>query len=255
MSETPRSFRAEAIVLRHINYGEADRILTLYTRDQGKMRVIAKGVRKIKSRKAGHLEPFNRITLQIARGHDLNIVTQAETLQAYPTIHNSLESIGYASILVELVDKLTFEAEENLAIFQLLTDGLNRLDQGEDPFLTILYFEIHYLEALGYKPELFCCANCRRPIEPVDQFFAPGPGGIICPHCAPGIPGSRPASMQALKYLRHLQRNRYTQIRLAHPDAAIRAEMEELIQYYYSYLFENHLNAPLFLRQILRPPE
>ena len=85
-----RSFRVEAVVLRHANWGEADRILTLYTRERGKVRAIAKGIRRIRSRKAGHLEPFTRVTLQLAKGRDLFIITQAETLQAYLPIHENL---------------------------------------------------------------------------------------------------------------------------------------------------------------------
>ncbi len=82
MSEA-RSFRVEAVVLRHSDWGEADRLLTLYTRERGKVRAIAKGARRIRSRKAGHLEPFTRVTLQLAKGRDLLIVTQADTLDAY----------------------------------------------------------------------------------------------------------------------------------------------------------------------------
>ena len=82
MSEGSRSYRTEALVIRHTNFGEADRILTLYSREKGKIRVVAKGVRKLKSRKAGHLEPFTRVQLQLAKGRDLPIVTQAETYRS-----------------------------------------------------------------------------------------------------------------------------------------------------------------------------
>ena len=252
MPELPRSFRAEAIVLRHSNYGEADRMLTLYTRDQGKLRAIAKGIRKIKSRKAGHLEPFSRITLQLARGHDLYIITQTETIEAYPKIRASLDLTGYTAIAIELLDRFTYEAEENRWIYQLITDTLTRLDRGEDPFITIQYYEIHLLDSLGYKPELFVCAICRKEIQPVDQFFSPEQGGIVCPDCARGIQGARPASLQALKFLRHLQRSNFQDARRANPDTVTRGEMEDLLQNYLSYMLERGLNAPRFLREIHR---
>ncbi|MEW5831025.1 MAG: DNA repair protein RecO, partial [Chloroflexota bacterium] len=98
--EKPRSFRAEAIVLRHSDWGEADRMLVLFTRQQGKVRALAKGARKIRSRKAGHLEPFTRVTLQLAAGRDLLIVTQAETLEAYQPVREDLVLTGYAAYLV-----------------------------------------------------------------------------------------------------------------------------------------------------------
>ena len=99
------SFRVEAVVLRHSDWGEADRILTLYTRERGKVRAIAKGARKIRSRKAGHLEPFTRVTLQLAKGHDLLIVTQADTLD-YLKKYPALSLDGELDFLQSKVPKL-----------------------------------------------------------------------------------------------------------------------------------------------------
>src|SRR6266540_1158375 len=99
-----RSFRADSVVLRHSNWGEADRLLVLYTREQGKLRAIAKGARKVTSRKAGHLEPFTHVTLQLAKGRDLLIVTQAETVNAFLPLHDDLIKTGYAAYIVELLE-------------------------------------------------------------------------------------------------------------------------------------------------------
>src|SRR5512137_2502834 len=100
-----RSFRVEAVVLRHSDWGEADRLLTLYTRERGKVRALAKGARRIRSRKAGHLEPFTRVTLQLAKGRDLLIVSQADTLDAYLPLGANLVKTGLASYIVELLDR------------------------------------------------------------------------------------------------------------------------------------------------------
>ncbi len=250
MPEIPRSIRAEAVVLCHSNYGETDRMLTLYTRDYGKLRVIAKGVRKIKSRKSGHLEPFSRITVQLARGHDLYILTQAETVTAYSHIRANLELTGYTAVVIELLDKLTFEAEENRTLYRLLIETMDRLNEGSDPFITVSYYQVHLLDALGYKPELFACTICRKEIQPVDQFFSPEQGGIVCPQCAWKIQGARPASMQALKYLRHLQRSNFNTAFRANPDSTTRSEMEGLIESSFGYILERGLNAPKFMHQI-----
>src|SRR5512136_990856 len=110
MSEA-RSFRVEAVVLRHADWGEADRILTLYSREQGKIRAIAKGARKIRSRKAGHLEPFTYITVQLAKSRDMPIVTQVETLEAYLPLREDLVRTGYTAYVVELLDRLTYDEE------------------------------------------------------------------------------------------------------------------------------------------------
>src|SRR5688572_12140882 len=123
-----RSSRAEAIVLRHSDWGEADRLLTLYTRQRGKTRAIAKGARKMTSRKAGHIEPFTHVTLQLAKGRDLYIVTQAETIDAYQPLREDLALTGYASYIMELLDRFTYEDDtSNPALFRLLTESLARL--------------------------------------------------------------------------------------------------------------------------------
>ncbi len=92
-----RTFRVDAVVLRHSDWGEADRLLWLFTLELGKVRVLAKGARKIRSRKAGHLEPFTRVRLLLAKGREILLVTQAETIEAYLPLHEDLEGITYAS--------------------------------------------------------------------------------------------------------------------------------------------------------------
>ena len=97
MARQERNIRVESVVLRHSDWGEADRLLSIYTREHGKLRAIAKGARKMRSRKAGHLEPFTRVTLMLARGRDLWIVTQAETVDPYLPLGEDLVRMGYAA--------------------------------------------------------------------------------------------------------------------------------------------------------------
>jgi DNA repair protein RecO (recombination protein O) len=247
----PRSIRAEAVVLRHSDWGEADRLLTLYTRELGKARALAKGARKVRSRKAGHLEPFTRVRLQLARGRDLLIVTQADTADAYQPLHEDLELTGYASYIIELLDRFTYEGEgANQAIFRLLTDTLARLAAEPDSWLVVRYYEVRLLDQLGFRPQLFECANCSKEIKAEDQFFSAPDGGVLCPRCGKGLPGARPISTEALKYLRHFQRSSYGEAKRAQPEAKIRAELEELMQHYLTYLLERGLNTPAFMRRV-----
>jgi DNA repair protein RecO (recombination protein O) len=246
-----RSFRVEAVVLRHADWGEADRLLTTYTRERGKVRAIAKGARKIRSRKAGHIEPFTRVTLQLARGHDLPIVTQADTLDAYLGIHENLIKTGHAAYVAELLDRFTYEDDtENYGIFRLLTEALARIEQEADPWLAIRYYEVRLLDLLGYRPHLFECANCGREIKAEDQFFSASQGGVLCPACGMGLPGVWPVSVEALKYLRHFQRSTYAESQRARPGLEVQNEVETLVQRYVTYLLERALNSPDFLRQI-----
>ncbi len=267
MPGTQRSFRLEAVVLRHFDWGEADRLLTLYTRERGKVRAIAKGARKVKSRKAGHLEPFTRVTLQLARGRDLLIVTQAETIDAYQPLREDLVKTGYASYLAELLDRFTYEEEsENYNIFRLLTESLSRIAFEADPWLAIRYYEVRLLDHLGFRPQLFECANCREEIQAVDQFFSAAQGGVLCPRCgvdpstAPSLhsrlrlraslPGVWEVSVEALKYLRHFQRSSYAEAQRARPSPQVRDEVEALMQRNFTYLLERELNTPGFIKRV-----
>jgi DNA repair protein RecO (recombination protein O) len=246
-----RSFRVEAVVLRHADWGEADRILTLYTRERGKVRAIAKGARRIRSRKAGHLEPFTRVTLQLAKGRNLLIITQADTLDAYLALGVDLVKTGYASYLVELLDRFTYEEEsENQAIFRLLTESLGRVSTEADPWLAVRYYEVHLLDLLGFRPHLFECVNCGEQIQPVNQFFSASACGVLCPKCGARLPGAWNISMEALKVFRHIQRSPYADALRAHPYPETRSELEALLQRYLTYLLERGLNSPAFIRQI-----
>ncbi|MFZ5919849.1 MAG: DNA repair protein RecO [Chloroflexota bacterium] len=249
--EKPRSFRAEAIVLRHSDWGEADRMLVLFTRQQGKVRALAKGARKIRSRKAGHLEPFTRVTLQLAAGRDLLIVTQAETLEAYQPVREDLVLTGYAAYLVELLDRFTYDEESfHPSIFNLLGETLARLCSEPEPLLAVRYYEVRLLDYLGFRPQLFQCANCGREIKAEDQFFSGAAGGVLCPRCGTGLPGVKPISVDALRYLRHFQRSSYGDSRRARPAPETQAELESLMQYYLTYTLERGLNSPEFIKKV-----
>jgi DNA repair protein RecO (recombination protein O) len=250
MPNRERSIRVEAVVLRHMDWGEADRLLWLFTRELGKIRVVAKGVRKLHSRKAGHLEPFTRTGLLLARGREMMIVTQAEAVDTFTLLRDNLLLMGYASYVVELLDRFTYEEGQNVTLYRLLADTLSRLCTETDTSLVVRYYEIRLLDLLGYRPQLFQCARCGNEIQPEDQYFSAAQGGILCPSCGAKTPGARKISIQALRFLRHYQRSSFAEAKRAHPTPANYREMESLIQHYLTYLLERGLNTPEFLRRI-----
>jgi len=251
MPRPERSFRVNGIVLRHADWGEADRLVTLLTRERGKLRTVAKGARRIKSRKAGHLEPFTHVALQLARGRDLPIITQAETIDAYLPLRDDLLRTGYAAYALELVDRFTYEDDtEATGLYRLLAETLGRIATEADPWLAVRFYEMRILEFLGFRPHLFRCANCRRELLAEDQFFSASMGGAICPRCGAGLPGLWPLSVAALKYLRHFQRSSYAEAARAHPAPEIQKEIETLMHGYFTYLLERALNTPGFLKSV-----
>ncbi len=247
-----RSQRVEAIVLRHSDWGEADRLLWLFTREIGKVRVVAKGVRKPRSRKAGHLEPFTRVELLLAHGRDLLIITQAEAIDAYLKLREDLLRVGYASYIIELLDRFTYEEGENINLYRLLTETLSRLNTEAQPAFAVRYYELRLLDLVGFRPQLLHCVNCGEEIQAEDQYFSFEKGGVICPKCGVNEPGVRPVSMPALKILRHFQRSRYLEAQRARLSSSVDLELENLMGYYLTYLLERGLNTPAFLRNVRR---
>ena len=253
-----RLYRTEVIVLRRIDFGEADKLLTLYTPGLGKIRAIAKGVRKPTSRKSGHVELFTHSQLLIAKGRNLDIVTQAETLHAFRPLRGDLRRITYAYYAVELVDKFTKEGVENRPLFDLLLAMLTWLGETADLDLTTRFFELRVLNYVGYRPQLFYCVGCNVKIEPTANFFSLSGGGVLCPRCGEerrqGERRARrevvPISLNALKVLRYLQTRDYALCRRLRISAESRGELEEIMRRYITYLLERRLKSLEFLNLI-----
>ncbi len=250
MPKPERTLRVEAIVLHHANWGEADRLLTLFTRSHGKLRAIAKSVRKMQSRKAGHLEPFSHTSLMLARAHDLWIVTDAETIDAFTTLREDLQLMTRAAYVIELLDRFTYEEGQNWQLYQLVVDTLKRLSMDQDIYIPLRYYEMRLLDLVGFRPMLFECAKCRKEIVAEDQFFSAELGGVLCPNCGARTDSSRLISMDALRFMRHFQRSTYAEALKANPTPKIRDEIESLLNHYLTFHLERRLNTPEFLKQI-----
>jgi DNA repair protein RecO (recombination protein O) len=249
-SKDARSYRAQAIVLSHIEYGEADRILKLFTLEKGKISAIAKGVRKIRSRKAGHLQPFTRVDLFLAKGRNLDIITQAETIDPYSGLRGDLERVAYAAYVMELLDRFTYEEGQNIGLFRLLADTLSRLEKQSNAETVVHYFEVRLLDLLGFRPQLFECVDCGREVLEEDQYFSPLVGGVLCPKCGPSRAEAWPVGKDVLRYFRHFQRSSWGQVKDVDIPEDIESALADLVTRYFTYLLERKLNSPSFLREV-----
>ncbi len=167
-------------------------------------------------------------------------------------IREDLIRTAYASYAVELVERFTFEEGASLPLYQLLQETLKRISGDEDCFLAVRFFEIHTLDLVGFRPELFRCVGCGAEIKPEDQFFDAGMGGVLCPDCGVKANTSQPVSLEGLKFMRHLQRSSYREAARAIIPDGVRREMESLLQRYITYLLERSLNSPEFLQKVRR---
>lgn len=247
-----RQYRTEAIVLKRSDFGEADRILTLYTPERGKVRVVAKGIRRITSRKAGHLEMFVRSRILLHGGRDLDIVAQAESVETYRPLREDLRRTACAYFVAELLDGFTGEEEGQAAVYELLVETLRRLSTARDLWLATHYFEMRLLGLLGYRPELFFCVRCHAPLKPDGNALDPSGGGLVCPRCGGDEPHLETVSPQAFEVLRFLQTRPYEVCATLALNNRVRREVENLLESYDVYLMERRLKSAAFLRDLRR---
>jgi DNA repair protein RecO (recombination protein O) len=183
----PGLFKTQAVVLRSIRYGEADRILHLYTRDRGRVGAIAKGVRRPKSRFGGRLEPLFRVDLVLHEGRgELATVTSASTVSAHPRLRDGRETLQRATQACDAVLRLFDSQEANRPAYNLLCNELQVLDEQPEAAsrAQALSFRLKLLLAAGFLPELAACASCGER-EHLGAFSASA-GGVVCAGCEAG---------------------------------------------------------------------
>jgi DNA repair protein RecO (recombination protein O) len=250
-----RLYRTEAIVLRRADLGEADRLLTIFTPGRGKLRVVAKGARKVGSRKGGHVELFTRSNLLIAKARELDIVSQAETVEAYRPLRENLLRSTYAHYFAELLDRFTGEEQESGELYDLFAETLSHLCEATNPALVARYYELHVLALAGYQPRLFDCVHCGKRLRKVDSESPPygfdcAQGGVLCDQCALNSRGALPLSLPALKVLRHAARVEWPAFATLNLRPLVAREVEQILQRYITYVLERQLKSVEFLRTL-----
>jgi DNA repair protein RecO (recombination protein O) len=245
-----RIYRTEAIVLKGYDYGEADRILTLLTPHAGKLRAIAKGVRRTKSRMSGHVDLFTRSNLLIARGRQLDIVTQADTLENFGPVRSDLWRSSLCHYVAELADNFSAENLANYPLYALVICTLRRLSTGSDLDLATRAFELSLLGVTGYRPQLHHCLQCDSIIEPQTNRFSCKLGGVLCPDCVFADGAALPISIPALKLMRNLQTNETATIQILGIPSDVHREVERRLQEYITYRLEARPRSVAFLERL-----
>jgi DNA repair protein RecO (recombination protein O) len=245
-----RSYTAEGIVLRCSDFGEADRLVVLLTREHGKVRAIAKGVRRPTSRHAGNLEPFVQTRVQLGRGRELEVLTQSELTRPRRSLRESLESAAHAYYLTEVADAMVEPGASASRVFTLIGRALDLIDEGADPALTTVQAILHLLDLLGYRPQLLCCLGCDEELRPVPSHFSVAEGGALCPRCGAGRRSARPIAVDTLKLLRNLQRSpRLGEPRLTLPGTVVEPA-DRLVRGLVEYHLDHRLRSPRFIEQV-----
>ncbi len=235
------------MVLRKLDYGEADRIYTLLTAEHGKVGAIAKGVRRTSSRLASALELFAEIDVQLARGRNLDVVVQAVRVPA-PRLEASVDRMAHAALIAELADRVSEERHPMDGLFPLTAGALRELAVEADPRRASAWFMAAALDLLGYAPQLHACASCQRPLPAAPAGFSAAAGGFLCADCAP--PGMHPVPLAALKVLRVMASGDAELYRRLRLDGLLVGEVERVLEAQLEYHLDRQLKSLRFLRQM-----
>jgi DNA repair protein RecO (recombination protein O) len=254
LGQRVRVYTTDAIALKRMDYGEADRILTLFTPHVGKLRVMAKGVRRATSRMAGHLELFAHSQLVLARGRELDIVTQATTVEPLREVRDDLVKSSYAYHLAELVDAFLEDRDPHPELFALLVDALATIGRGEIPAAEVArHFEVRLLSTLGFGPELTTCLGCRSAIKAEANWYSVTNGGVLCPQCGGHEASAGPIDVRVLKMLRYVQRTPSPSSLGVRVPGAVGDEVERLLRRQIEFVLERKLRATDFVHRVATP--
>lgn len=231
------TYKTSGLVLRRHNLGEADRIVTFITPDRGKLKAVARGVRRIGSRQAGHLELFSEVELMLAEGRNLDIITSAR-LRHYPElISQDYDRLRGGFIFASLLDRL-IESDRGQGIYQLALAGFGELERSGANDQIELWFKLRLLELLGYRPNLGRCQRCSRPIAG-DAFIDAAGGGVVCASCAlPAAPSISAAGLKLWERLLDTER-----LRVSESDDPEAGATLAICDMFYEYIFGRTFGA------------
>jgi DNA repair protein RecO (recombination protein O) len=242
-----RLYKVAAVVLRARDCGGGDKLLTLYSREYGKMKVMAHGVAKPYSRKRGAVQPFVFSKFLLRRGRELDTVSQCEAVETFSFLGAGLGKLAAASYLAELVDAFTAEWVPGGELFTLFRDTL-RLMGDQDNALLLRSFEIKIAGLTGYRPVLDACAGCHRPVDG-EIFFSPEQGGVLCAGCGSGVSGAFSCNrglVEVLKTLLSWQPARLHQLKV---EPRVKNRIKQILFEYLRYHMERDLKSTALMNR------
>jgi DNA repair protein RecO (recombination protein O) len=244
--------RTEGIVLQTWDLGEHDRLVTLYTRDHGRLAAVARGARRLRSRFAGALELFtwgDAVGFE-REGRALVRLDQFDIRQPFRRLREDLERLGQGARMIEAVARLTAERDAQPLCFALLLRGLRALDAGAEPARVQLAFALRLLDLLGHRPRLDRCGRCGRPVGTQGVSFEAAEGCVVCGRCRAGGPGLDPPVVAALRGLQTASWEARLGARLA---PAVEQAAASVLDDYLAVLVGAPLRAPRFLARTRAP--
>jgi len=249
-------YQTRGIIIKKMDYAEADRILTVFTSGAGKVRAIAKGVRRTTSKMGGHLELFNVVDLMLAEGKNLQTITSVRTIDRFANICESLYKTCKAYYLIEILDKLTPDEYKDTRVFDLYVETFKLLNKQvvRDDLqenLLIQASKLKMLKLLGFAPEVDRCLNCNASAKAdADYYFSNAFGGVICQGCRRFDKTASILNSGQFKLLRVLSGREFSLILKLKVDLKNVVYLNEILNSYLRYIIEKDIKSLQFMRKV-----
>ena len=244
-----RFYKTEGVVLQSSPFQESGLLVTIFTLEHGKIRAVAPGARRSRSKMVGHLEPLTKTELILTRSRSGNMdtITQAQAKNAFRMLKSNLDAISHGLYVGELVKEFGSEANPNKPLYNLMIDTLSLLSENYPAHLILRYFELHLLRTSGFMPELFKCVECREQLLPGKHFFCPIAGGTLCQYCRPRNVQIINLSLSTLKVLRFIYRTTSQQFLKLHLDKSVLSELKNLLSLTIKLWLEKEIRSNKFI--------
>ena len=248
-----RSYSVNAIVVRSIDFGESDRLVTLLTPYKGLIRAIARGARKPRSKLGGNVDFLRHISLSINRGRSIDSISQADVLSTFNSIRSDLTKTSAALYLSELTEKFSVEGPGNPDNYNLLLKALKILDIEKNNYNLPRWFEVQLLRMNGLMPEIKTCVDCSKHLLPNPQVFSAARGGLLCSTCRTSENDILiPASVGSIKMLRHMFNSNWTNVRQIKVPQKEKRQLARLLQDHIHYVTDRQIHSVSFMNEVAK---
>ena len=245
-----RDYQVEGIVVRHAETGERDRVITLFTRDEGKLVFIARGARRPGSSLGPCVQMLTRGRFQCVKRRALHLIVQAAVIDSYATLKADLWGMACGLYLAELVDAATVEGAPNQPLFDLMVEALELANRSGGNDVLLRFFELRLLHQVGFCPSLRRCVNCEVDIRPVENALSAILGGVLCPDCARSSPDAQLLSVDALKVLRFWLANTLAVSCRTRLQIGLATEVEEHLHRFLDNVLQRDVRSRAWLRRL-----
>jgi len=243
-----QNYKTQGIIIGKRDFLEADKILTVFTRDLGKIQIKAKGLKRALAKMAGHLEMFNLVNLELIKGRTFYIVIGAELIDGFPEVKENYEKMGLYFYFCEVLDKILEERVRHKNTFAFFLGILNELKKEDaDLLLITIYFELNVLSMLGFKPEFLVCVGCRDKIAGHSFYFSHERGGILCESCSQNDFFSSPISAESVKLMRLILAKGFGFLTKIKMNREVPTDVKKINAYFLEHILGRELKSKKFL--------